>query len=214
MNVPSAASLRAESVGVDFDGRTVVDGVDLQVEPGRLVVVTGQSGSGKTSLGLVLAGLLVPDRGRVYLNGRELYGSNGNADRPAYVPQNIGLVSSLTVSETVALPLKVHKLEQSEVQRRCDEWLDAVGLASCAGRLVDALSGGQRQRVAIARALAVRASALVMDEPTSELDPVRRDVVLSLLERERERGAALLAVSHEADFIALADEVFELPSRR
>jgi ABC-type lipoprotein export system ATPase subunit len=89
-----------------------------------------------------------------------------------------------------------------------------VGLDSCASRTVAELSGGQRQRVAIARVLAMNADVIVMDEPTAELDPANRALVMSLLTAELARGASLVVVSHEADVIGRADVVYELAGLR
>ncbi len=179
-----------------------------------MLVITGPSGSGKTTLALALAGFLEPDRGEVTLEGTSLSMVTGFDDRPALVTQDFGLFSVLTAFETVGLPLQARSLEREEIRERTERWLDALGLKACAGRPVAELSGGQRQRVAIARALAKGAGVLVLDEPTAELDPTNRGLLLSLLEIERARGAAIVVVSHEADVIERATTIFEVPKLR
>lgn len=205
-----ASELRAVSVGVDVDERVVLDNVSLAVGAGHLLAITGASGTGKTLLALTLAGVREPTRGRVLLGGVPITDVTDFADRPALVPQDFGLVSALTAEETVSLPLQARDLEKEEIRERSTRWLTALGLAACAGRPVTELSGGQRQRVAVARALAKGADVIVMDEPTAELDPANRVLLLSLLESELERGVVVVVVSHETDVIARADVVIEL----
>jgi ABC-type lipoprotein export system ATPase subunit len=210
----SGTELRAASVGVDRGGRVILDDVNLVASSGHMLVITGPSGSGKTTLALALAGIIEPDRGEITLAGMPLRESATSTIRPALVPQDFGLVSTLTASETVSLPLQMRAVAKAESRECSARWLIAMGLESCANRLVTELSGGQRQRVAIARALAMNAAIIVMDEPTAELDPANRDRVISLLATELERGVVLVVVSHEGDMIARADSVYELPTRR
>jgi ABC-type lipoprotein export system ATPase subunit len=205
-----ATELRAASIGIDVDGRVLLDDVNLFVDSGHMLVITGASGTGKTILALTLAGVIEPTRGEVTIGGTPLSTLSSFTERPALVPQDFGLISVLTAEETVSLPLQVRALSKEEIRERTMTWLSALGLAACAARPVTELSGGQRQRVAIARALAKGADVIVMDEPTAELDPANRGLLLSLLEIELDRGAVVVVVSHEADVIARADTVFEL----
>jgi putative ABC transport system ATP-binding protein len=201
--------LRADSVGVDIGSRVIFSDVTLQVSSGEMLVITGASGSGKTTLVHALAGVTEPDHGAITVDGRAL-SSLAVAERPSLVPQDFGLVPVLTATETIALPLQARGLAKDEIRERVSRWIVALGLESCATRTVAELSGGQRQRVAIARALAMDAGVIIMDEPTAELDPVNRALVLSLLSAERGRGTALVMVSHETDAIAQASRVVEL----
>jgi putative ABC transport system ATP-binding protein len=210
----SRAELRAISVGVDRGGRRILHDVNLVASSGQMLVVTGPSGSGKSVLAAVLAGIIKPDRGEISRLGVLLRNPEESNVRTAFVPQDFGLVSTLTAAETIALPLQVRAAPRAESRACAARWLVAMGLESCANRLVTDLSGGQRQRVAIARALAMDAAIIVMDEPTAELDPANRDRVLSLLATELERGAALVVVSHERDVISRADSVYELSALR
>ena len=188
----SANELRASSLGVDVEGRVLLHDVNLVVSKGEMLVITGPSGSGKTTLALALAGIIEPDRGEVTLGGTRLSLVQGFGDRPALVSQDFGLVPVLTAFETVGLPLQARSLQREEIRERANRSLDALGLEACAARPVAELSGGQRQRVAIARALAKDAAVLVMDEPTAELDPTNRALLLSLLDVELDRGVAIV----------------------
>jgi putative ABC transport system ATP-binding protein len=206
--------LRADAVGVDIGGRQLFNEVHLLVASGELLVITGASGSGKSTLAHILAGVIEPDRGEVTLAGTPLRETLGFADRPALVTQDFGLVSTLTAIESVGLPLQVQSLAKEQIRYRSEQWLRALGLEACANHPVEELSGGQQQRVAIARALAKDANVIVMDEPTSELDPGNRALLLSLLANEQDRGALIIVVTHEADVIDRSDRVFELSTFR
>ena len=206
----SKNELRATAVGVDYGARVLLDDVDLLVTAGQMLVITGASGSGKTTLAHTLAGIIMPDRGEVTLDGAPLTQLGTLFARLALVTQDFGLLSVLTATEAVSLPLQVRSLARDEIRDRTAQSLNAVGLQSCATRTVAELSGGQRQRVAIARALAMHADVIIMDEPTAELDPANRALVLSLLTTELDRGASLVVVSHESEVIDHANFVYEL----
>lgn len=206
----STNEIRATAVGVDYGNRVLLNDVSFIVASGQMLVITGASGSGKTTLAHTLAGIIVPDRGEITLDGAPLTHTGTLSVRLALVPQDLGLVPVLTATEAVSLPLQVRSLGKAAIQERTAQVLNAVGLQSCATRTVAELSGGQRQRVAIARALAMDADVIIMDEPTAELDPANRALMLSLLGAELERGATLVVVSHEADVIDRADFIYEL----
>jgi ABC-type lipoprotein export system ATPase subunit len=209
----NGVELQAVSLGLDIEGMVLFNDVNLNVAPGHMLVITGASGSGKTTLAHALAGIIELDRGEVTISGTPLSQLTTLAC-PALVPQDFGLVSALTAAETVSLPLQVRALVKQEIRDRTAKWLGALGLEMCADRTVAELSGGQRQRVAIARALVMDPDVLIMDEPTAELDPDNRALILSLLEVELTRGVVLVVVSHETDVIARADSVYELTTLR
>jgi putative ABC transport system ATP-binding protein len=201
--------LRAVSLTIGDGESVLVDGLSFSAAAGQTVAITGPSGSGKTTLARVLAGLRSPARGEVLLDGVPLTSVAPEA-RPALVPQDYGLLDTLTAAETVALPLQGRALERTDIRERTTRWIRATGLEGAAGRPVSGLSGGQRQRVAIARVLALEAPVLVLDEPTSELDAATRDRVLALLKEEAARGCILLVVSHDPDVLELSDGTIEL----
>jgi putative ABC transport system ATP-binding protein len=202
------------ALGVELGGQALFRNVELLVAPGQMLVVTGASGTGKSTLAHILAGVLGPDHGEVTLAGVPLQEISNFAARPSLVTQDFGLVSTLTAMESISLPLQAQSLARKEIRDRSALWLEALGIESCADHLVDDLSGGQQQRVAIARALAKGSEVIIMDEPTSELDAGNRALLLSILDDERARGAAIVVVSHEADVIDDADVVYELSGLR
>jgi len=201
--------LRAVALTIGVGQTVLVEGLSFAAEAGGMTAITGPSGSGKTALAHVLAGLQAPRRGEVLLDDSPL-ARVAPESRPALVPQDYGLVATLTAAETVALPLQGRELAKAEIRERTKHWVRATGLEGCERRPVSDLSGGQRQRVAIARALAVEAPVLVMDEPTSELDADTRDLILTLLHDETRRGCILLVVSHDPDVLKRSDGIVEL----
>jgi len=211
--------LSARGVVHDYPGPIrALHGADLELRAGELLVVLGPNGSGKSTLLRCLAGLLVPSDGEVRLDGRPLreLTPRERARRLAVVPQYLPALPDLTV-QSFALGGRyawlrrwrgpqVHDLE---VVRQALEGCDAGDLGE---RLLAELSGGQRQRVLIARALAQEAGALLVDEPTSSLDPEHQVRVLALLERLVRAGRSALVVTHDlnlagqfADRVALLD---------
>lgn len=192
------------AVGVDVGAPA--GPVDLSAASGQWVGVTGPSGSGKTVLLEAIAGVRRPRRGQVLLDGAPVVGPEDFG----VVLQSVGLVPSLTVAETVALPLQVARLPRAEIRRRTGERLADLGLTTAAERLVSQLSGGQRQRVAVAAALAPRPVALLLDEPTAELDAANRARILDLLDAERLGGAIVVVAAGDEETLARSQVVIDL----
>lgn len=205
----TARELRAVSLTIGVGESVLAEGLSFAAEAGRMIAIVGSSGSGKTTLAHVLAGVRSPNHGEVLLDDSPLAEVKPDS-RPALVPQDYGLVATLTAAETVALPLQARALAKAEIRERTTRWVRATGLEGCASRPVSNLSGGQRQRVAIARALSLDAPVLVLDEPTSELDAATRDLILGLLADEARRGCILLVVSHDPDVLERSDAIIEL----
>jgi ABC-type lipoprotein export system ATPase subunit len=195
--------------------------VSLSVARGEAVAVMGPSGSGKSTLLFLLAGLDEPDKGTARVTGIDWNGLRGRerADfrRRAcgFVVQGSGLLPQATAAENVEVPLLLDGLEPAERGRRVAAALDRVGLADHTAKLPDQLSGGEQQRVAIARALVGEPAVLLADEPTGSLDSVTAQEVSRLLvAAARERGTAVVLVTHDPAVAAHADRVVELHSGR
>lgn len=188
----------------------VLRGLELRVEAGELVTVSGRSGSGKSSLLALLGGFDSPDSGCVLLNGISIAGAPP-WHTCAVLPQALGLAQELTVGENVALPLRlradVARPEAAAIAERVRELLDGLGVGAFADRYPTELSFGQQQRVALARAVSGRPSVLLTDEPTAHLDAGSVPAVLGLLRRCADEGAAVIIATHD-------DEVHHIADRR
>lgn len=198
-----------------------LQGVDLDVQPGEMLALTGPSGSGKSTL-LNLAGLIDrADGGRVTLGGLDVTHLDDRAatlvrrEQLGFVFQGFNLVPVMTVADNVDYPLFLAGMPQAERRRRVAEALDSVGLGEHAAHRPDALSGGQRQRAAIARALVKRPRLVIADEPTASLDSHTAEQVLALMrERCRAEGAACLIATHDARVVHRCDRVVALQDGR
>lgn len=204
------AVLEARSLRYELGATVILENVDLAVAAGEKLAVVGPSGSGKTTLLSLLGGLARPSSGEVRVGGTPLRGLAGPALGVAVVLQGYGLVSLLTASENVEVALRVLGASPADARRDAGEALASVGLASHADQLVDELSGGQQQRVAVARALAQRPRVLLADEPTAELDPKMRSLVLARMLEVTDGGSALVLATHDPDVAARCDRVLDL----
>ena len=197
--------LDLDRLGKCFDGAQALRGLSLSIPEFRSLSIIGPSGGGKTTLLRILAGLTVPDEGRVYIDGQPLEFSEAAllAHRRSIgtVFQAYNLFPHLSARENVLLPLiKVHGVPQAEAEAITDELLARFQLTPHAHRRPAELSGGQQQRVAIVRAIAIRPRFLVFDEPTSALDPEMTAEVLDLISELRHEGRDLIIVTHNMGF--------------
>jgi putative ABC transport system ATP-binding protein len=210
-------SLRLTGLAKAYGDDTVFAGVDLQVAPGEVVALLGESGVGKSTLLHIVAGLERPSAGKVALGDTDVTAlSEATAARwrrrtLGFVFQAFHLLPHLSVAHNVALPLL---LAGADDDARVQAMLDAVGLGGLGARLPRTLSGGQLQRVAIARALVHRPALVLADEPTGNLDAGNAARVLALLMQQvRGEGSACLLVTHSAAAAQAADRVLELTAQ-
>jgi len=210
------------TLGRGWRANHVLSGVDLDVWPGEIVGLVGETGSGKTTLARTVVGLVNPKRGRVVLDGRPFSALRRGARRAERRRGHVQLVfqdplrsldPDLTVAEIVAEGLRIRGEADDEIRRRVTDALEKVGLdPTVLERTPGQISGGQRQRVSIARALAVEPRLLICDEPVSALDASTRNYVLRLLDELRTSlGLAIVIISHDLSSLAgIADRVVVL----
>ncbi|MFI3188329.1 ABC transporter ATP-binding protein [Crenothrix sp. D3] len=203
----------------DAGGQKVIalNGIDLNIKLGELMMLVGPSGCGKTTLISVIAGILNQDSGVC-----ELFGENVNAmrskDKLQFRAKNIGfvfqafnLLPSLNAAENVSIPLIINGVKRAEAERKAIKVLEQVGLGDRWKSFPSQLSGGQQQRVAIARALIHSPRLIVCDEPTSALDHVSGHNVMNLLkEVALQHDRALVIVTHDARIFEFADRIAEM----
>jgi iron complex transport system ATP-binding protein len=196
-------------------GRTVLDGVDLSVNPGELVAVVGPNGAGKTSAIRALMGLLPLSAGQAMLGGGDVAGlsARARAERAAYLPQERRIAWNMPAVEVIALGAPF--LMSGEALERARAALDEVEAGHLADRGVAEMSGGERARVLLARALATSASALLADEPTAGLDPEAQLMVLQRLKARAVAGQAVLVSLHDLGLaVRFADRVVVMHASR
>jgi putative ABC transport system ATP-binding protein len=198
---------------------TILDRIDLTVEPGEFVAVLGPSGSGKSTLLALMAGLDRPTSGEVRIDGSPIQSLSEDElallrrHKIGFVFQSFQLLGNLTARENVLLPIEL--LGQSDPFARAGELLAAVGLAERGHHYPSQLSGGEQQRVALARAFAARPPILLADEPTGNLDGATGRRILELLtELRRSQGTTLVLVTHDPAVAALADRLVHLRDGR
>jgi putative ABC transport system ATP-binding protein len=215
--------LSLEGVTKSFDqrsGRQVLRALSLRLAVGDYVAIMGESGVGKSTLLNLIAGLDVPDSGRVMFEGQDLAQLSDAARTRwrratlGFVFQAFHLLPHLSVERNVALPLALNGATPATLQHRVTELLQAVGLLERRHDAPMMLSGGEMQRVAVARALAHRPRLVLADEPTGNLDSESAGQVLTLLREQLRRDqAAGILVTHSTVAAASADRVYVLSER-
>jgi putative ABC transport system ATP-binding protein len=194
-----------------------LDGLDLKVPSGQFLMVHGASGSGKTSLLHLIAGLEKPTGGEIWIGDTEITALPAN-DADRFRLENIGvvfqffnLIPSLTVEQNVALPLLLAGIRLPKLRPRIDELLDALEMGHRREHSPSELSGGQLQRVAIARALIVEPRVILADEPSGNLDNKASHSIFQLLrEQALLRGVTTIVMTHDLVVTSYADRVVEL----
>jgi sulfate transport system ATP-binding protein len=187
----------------------VVNNISLTIENGELFVLLGSSGSGKSTVLNIIAGLTHADQGQVWLNGRDVTQLPTQQRQVGFVFQNYALFQHMNVGENVGFGLRVKKYPSNARAKRVEELLDMVGLAGLGSRLPHQLSGGQQQRVALARALAGNPQVLLLDEPLGALDAkIRLELRRNLRMVQKSLGIATILVTHDQEeAFDLADHI-------
>ena len=181
-------------------GRTIFDGLDLTIPPGRSTALVAPSGAGKSTLLALIAGLVEPDAGHVT--------TPFTAAETGLVLQAYGLAGLLTAAENIEVALQARRgLRRAEIRRRAAQVLEQVHLTAVADHLVEELSGGQQQRVAVARALAIRPRLLIADEFTAELDRSNRDETADLVFNAATHGTTVIIATHDRGIAERCDVV-------
>ncbi len=205
-----------------FGDNHVLTGVDLSVHQGKVTTIIGKSGTGKSVLLKCVAGLLKPNAGSVRFEGDDIWsGASASRNRHmhdvlSYMFQNNALFDSMTIEQNVGLPLSERSRATGlEIREKIEELLQKLDLQpDILGRYPSQLSGGMQKRVALARALITDPTVVLFDEPTTGLDPVRKNTVYEMISRYQEKfGFTALMVSHDipdvlciSNHIAILDE--------
>ncbi len=198
--------IRMEGLVKRFGQQTVLDHMTLDIPAQETTVIMGLSGAGKSVTLKHMIGLLKPDEGRVFVDGEDVTRLEGD---PLYkvrlkfgfLFQDGALLDSMSVFENVALPLREHTtMHKDEISSRVNEVLTQVGLGQHGHKAPSELSGGMRKRAGLARAMALRPQILLLDEPSSGLDPVMTDVIMALInELQSEYKTTNVVISHDVE---------------
>jgi ABC-type Fe3+/spermidine/putrescine transport system ATPase subunit len=190
--------IRVDALTVDFGGFALED-ISLRVAPGESFFVLGPSGAGKTLLLEAILGIRPPEKGRIFLDGREVTHQRPERRGVGYVPQDLALFPHLSIRENILFGLH-GKIDHHRL-KRLDYWVELMDLGSVIDRKgIETLSGGERQRVALARALITEPSVLFMDEPFSALDAsLRRRLQIEFRSLQKKLGLTLVQVTHDPE---------------
>jgi len=209
---PRGCLIEARDVVLSFGQTPALRGASVAVAAGEILAVMGPSGSGKSTLLHCLAGILTPDAGEVWFDGRrvdamgETERSTLRRGRFGFVFQFGQLVPELTAEENIALPLLLAGTRRGPALDQAREWFGRLGLDGLEQRRSGELSGGEAQRVALARGLVARPQILFADEPTGSLDSLTGEQVMTLLTTAaRDQGTTVILVTHEPRVAAYAD---------
>lgn len=198
-----------------FDGKKVLEGVNLSIEDGETIVIIGRSGCGKTVLLKSIIGLIRPDSGSIIVDGQDITKIETAAlfemrKQFGMLFQGAALFDSMTVDENIGLSLREHmRLNLDEIQERIREKLEVVGLPGIEKKKPAELSGGMKKRVGLARALIMDPKYVLFDEPTTGLDPVMADAIdLLICETNRRLHITSIVVTHDmASTFKIADRI-------
>lgn len=206
--------IKIENVKFKYDKEDLVyavDGVTLKIRQGEFTSIIGHNGSGKSTLAKLINSILLPTEGKIYVKGMDtaddskLWDIRQTAGMVFQNPDN-QLVATI-VEEDIAFGPENQGVEPSEIRRRVDDALNAVGMYEFRKRPPHMLSGGQKQRIAIAGILALNSDCIILDEPTAMLDPSGRKEVMETLRKLKEKGKTILLITHYMDEAVQADRV-------
>ncbi len=184
-----------------YDGRSVVNGVDISVRPGEIVGLLGPNGAGKTTSFYMIVGLVPPNEGKVFFDGTEV------TELPmyqrarigmGYLPQEESIFRKLTVEENIMAVMETLDLSKAEKKERCEELLERFSITHIRDNVAITCSGGEKRRVTIARSLVTKPSLLMLDEPFSGVDPIAVSEIQSIVQDLRDSGLAILITDHNA----------------
>lgn len=200
--------LKLEDIWKGYGKEIYLRGVNLEVENGELMVLLGPSGVGKTTTLKIIAGLITPDRGRIFFNNKDVTSLPAEKRNIGFVFQSLALFPHMTVWDNIAFGLEARGWSYNKIEKRVNELIELFQLNGLENRFPRELSGGQQQRVAIARALAPNPSILLLDEPFANLDALLRDRMRWELRKiQKVTGVTTIFVTHDQE------EAFQIADR-
>ncbi|MHC4842253.1 MAG: ABC transporter ATP-binding protein, partial [Planctomycetota bacterium] len=200
--------LSVREISKAFDGNLIIEDVSFEVSEGQYFVLLGASGVGKSLLFETIAGAVYPDRGKIFLDGKDITTEKIQKRKIGLVFQDNVLFPHMRVYENVAYPLKCRKMNGTEIKKRIMKLADDFGFTSLLKRKPSTLSGGESQRVSLARAVASEPRCLLLDEPLSSLDASSRPEIRALLRKMNSRGQTVVHITHDyAEAVSLGTHI-------
>lgn len=209
--------IEVKDIWKSFGTLEVLKGVNLEVQRGEIVAIVGKSGAGKTTLLQIIGTLDRPTRGRVLIEGTDVFAMK-DKELAAFRNRHIGfifqfhqLLPEFTALENVCIPAMIAREKETEYKPRAEKLLRELGLSDRMGHKPNELSGGEKQRVAAARALMMNPDIILADEPTGSLDEKnKKELSDLLLQLRQEYSQTILLVTHDKELAAIADRVIEI----
>jgi len=206
--------IEARDLRKTYGGRRVVDGVHVSVSQGEIVGLLGPNGAGKTTTFYMITGMVRPDRGKVYLDGKDVSGlpMYRRARRGlGYLAQEPSIFRRLSVRANIEAVLEVRGVPGRRRRERCDQLLEDLRISHLHKAIAVTLSGGERRRLEIARSLAADPAFLLLDEPFAGVDPISIEDIQSIVAGLRERGLGILITDHNVrETLAITDRAYIL----
>ena len=204
------SSVSIQDLSLGFGSVNVLQNLNLEIGEGEFLVLLGPSGCGKSTLLNCVAGLLDISEGSIFIKGRNVTWEEPKDRGIGMVFQSYALYPQMTVEKNLSFGLRVAGLPKGEIDKRIKRAAEILQIEPLLQRKPSALSGGQRQRIMLAVAAMLNKPLIIIDEPTSALDAGSTDKVLAFFRRQAEKGAAVLAVSHDKDFASGCHYLIEL----
>jgi lipopolysaccharide export system ATP-binding protein len=207
-----APVLRTDGLVKIYDGRRVVNGVDINCRKGEIVGLLGPNGAGKTTSFYMIAGLVRPNAGTVFFNDTDV--TNMAMHKRArmgmgYLPQEESIFRKLTVEQNIMAILETRDLTRAQRKARCDELLEQFGIAHVRKQMALTLSGGEKRRLTIARSLVPEPSLIMLDEPFSGVDPIAVQDVQKIVSGLRDLGLGILITDHNVrETLSIVDRAY------
>lgn len=193
--------------------------VDFTLKGGEIAVISGASGSGKTTFINMISGILEPSEGEINILGKEIYNMNDEElshfrnENIGTIPQGQTAIHSLTIIENVLLPFTMYNKDKDTLEKKrkqAEELLEKLQILELRDVMPSELSGGELRRMAVARAMIMEPSIIIADEPTSDLDDKNTEIVLNMLKELSKKGIALLIVTHDKGIVEFADIKYKM----
>ena len=204
--------LKVENINISFGERQIFKDLSLNIGSKKIITITGKSGSGKSTLLGIVSGMLKPDSGKVYFNGKDIFRwgdlrrSRFRNREMGFVFQFFNLIEDMTAYENILYPVSLNIFAAKNIEREIDSLIELLDLGKIIKQYPSTLSGGEMQRVAIARAIVNNPSFILADEPTGNVDEETTDDIINLFKKlKKERGITTVLATHERRLIKDSD---------